>query len=193
MNKLGESASSAIKGLNGFFKDVSQVIKVVEEEMAKTQLTPLSSSSFWNQSTLYYLPGQWMPRWIVRHYVRNLGDNTKDEKNKPDSKTPWFAFFNVYLTPMKTKEPTAVWGVGTRTANDELWGFINEIQACDDGPDFLDEIPIIKEWKTIEVKQLSKFKYKAISITELTNTQEVKRIVTDPLVVEVKKLRVENC
>ena len=65
MSQLGGSAFSAIKFLDLFFKDVSKLISVVEEEMKKNDLISSSGgASFWEQSTTHYTPEKWMPRYI---------------------------------------------------------------------------------------------------------------------------------
>jgi len=190
MSQLGESVISAINFLNDFFKDVSKLITVVEQEMTNNGLISLyGSGSFWDQSATHYLPGKWIPRYIARHYVEKLGDNAK-----PDSESALLVFFNVYLTPMQIKEPKpiAVWGVGSQNEEKNCWDNFYKIATNKDGPDFLDKITIT-EWNAIDdQRQLKEFKYKAISVAELRNEQEVKKIVIDPLLEEIRKLREVN-
>jgi hypothetical protein len=189
MSQLGGSAFSAIKFLDLFFKDVSKLISVVEEEMKKNDLISSSGgASFWEQSTTHYTPEKWMPRYIVRHYVEKLGGNAKPS---PDPESALLVFFNVYLAPIQIKEPKpiAVWGVGSQNEEKSCWDNFNKIATNKDGPDFLGEIPIMK-WTEIDGQgQLKEFKYKAISVTELHNEQEVRELVIDPLLEEVKRLR----
>jgi hypothetical protein len=186
MSELGESVFGAVNFLNDFFKDVSKLVTTVEESMTGNKLAPLwGGASFWYYSRAYYAPTQWMPRYIVRQYVSEAPDNSK-----PDKKSPWFAFFNVYFTPKQILEPVAVWGFGTQDEREDLWKSFDKIALNKDGPDFLVGVPV-EDWKPIEElpKPLTNFKYQASSVVELNNAQTVDEVVVQPLLREIERLR----
>lgn len=185
MSELGESVFKAVNFLNEFFKDVSRLVTVVEESMTSNKLVSLwGGASFWYSSATYYAPTKWMPRYIARQYVEEA-----IEDSKPDRKSPWFAFFSVYFTPKRIQEPVAVWGIGMQDEQEDLWQPFSKIALNQDGPDFLVMVPVEK-WEALQnPKPLSSFKYQARLVVELDNTQTVEKLVIQPLLEEIQKLR----
>lgn len=186
MSELGESVFKAVSFLNEFFKDVSRLVTVVEESMTSNKLVSLwGNASFWYSSTTYGAPTRWMPRYIVRQYVEETV-----EDSGPDKKSPWFAFFGVYFTPKRIQEPVAVWGIGMQDEQKNLWQPFNKIALKRGGPDFLVKASVEK-WEALQnpPEPLSSFKYQARLVVELNNTETVERLVIQPLLEEIQKLR----
>ena len=185
MSELGESVFSAFTFLNDFLKDVSKLVTTVEEKLINKQLVALGdAATFWDHSRALYAPTQWMPKYIVRHYTKDL-----DLERKRRWKAPWVLFLIVYLTPNQFKEPLAVWGIAIQSENKNIWSILKNFGLYRENPDFLIQAPSL-EWETILdlPKALSSFKYRSINLLELNNAQKVDEIVIEPLIVEIKGL-----
>lgn len=186
MSELGKSVFKAIIFLNEFFKDISKLITTVEEGMTRNKLVSLwGSQSYWGRSGTYYTPTKWMPTYVARQYVEESADGSK-----PDKKSPWFVFFNVYFTPKKIEEPVAVWGLGVQIGGKDLWQPFDKLALSEDGPSFL-EAASVDEWESVESlpKSLSSFKYRARRVVDLKDAKTADEIVIRPLLEEVHKLR----
>jgi hypothetical protein len=186
MSELGASVFRAFNFLAEFFRDVSRLVSVVEERMAGDDLVSLwGNQAMWGRSSTYYIPAKWVPTHVVRQYVEEPADGSK-----PDRESPWFVFFNVYFAPERFGEPIAVWGVAMQSGGKDLWQPFDTLTISQDGPDFLDEIPV-DEWRSVEdlPKALSSFKYRARRVVELKDAEIVDELVVRPLLQEVRKLR----
>lgn len=186
MSELGKSVFKAVSFLNEFFNDVSRLVTTVEERMISNKLASLwGAQSFWGRSTTYYAPTKWIPRYVVRQYAEESADGSK-----PDGKSPWFVFFNVYFTPKQIGEPVAVWGLGVQIGGKDLWQPFDKLALSEDGPSFLETVPV-DEWKSVESlpKSLSSFKYRARRVVDLKDAKTVDELIIRPLLEEVQKLR----
>ncbi len=184
MTELGKSVFDAIEFLTEFNKDVSRLVKTVEDKMNNEGLAHIyGSTAFWNRSTVYYSSTSWMPRWVARLYAEKASDRAKG-----DIRSLWFACFNVYFTPKSIREPVAVWGIGIQETKKSLGNPTESLLISNDGPDFLVTVPI-EQWESVEnlPKQLSSFKYQAKLVVELSNAQMVEEIVVQPILAEIQK------
>ena len=101
MSELGESVFDAFNFLNEFLKDVSKLITTVEEKLTNKHLIALGdAATFWDHSRAYYAPGQWMPKYLIRHYTEGI-----DLESKKHWKVPWLVFFVIYLYPARFRQP----------------------------------------------------------------------------------------
>ena len=186
MSELGESVVMAINFLDEFFKDISRLVTTVEERITADKLVPLwGGTSFWYTSTAYYSSAKWMPKYIVRQYVEEC-----TEDSKPDRNSLWFAFFNIYFTPIKIKEPVAIWGIGRQSEKTDLWEIFDKIALDKEGPDFLTDVPM-KNWESVKdlPKPLVEFKYQSELVVNLCDSQTVENVIIQPLLKEIEIIR----
>ena len=187
MSELGKSVFTAFEFLNDFLKDASKLFTEIEESMGNNDLAAIGDAAiFWGHSRAYYAPNKWLPKYLARHYVaKPIG------KEKANIKSPWFAFFVVYLTPPTAGEPFAVWGIGKKDEEGDLWEIFNEIGLHHIDGSGLFEMQSTENWKSPKKlsKRLKSLKYQARPVIELYSAQVLEEIVIGPLIKEVKELR----
>lgn len=186
MTELGTSVFKAIEFIAAFHTDVSLLVTTVEERMLGQRLAPFyGSSAIWNRSTAYQSGTNWMPRWIARLYA----PSTRGGK-KPNMHSGWFACFNVYFTPKYIGEPVAIWGIGRQRGEEDLSDPVGQLLVHRDGPDFLLRATL-QDWEPVGMlsEALSMFRYQASLVVELNDVETVERLVVQPLLDEIGKLR----
>ncbi len=186
MSDLGKSVFEAVEFLGEFHKDVSRLLKAVEERLSSEGLASLyGTTAFWKRSYTYYSPSGWMPRWLARWYSLKAQGSSKGSQ-----KATWIVFFDVYLTPRRIGEPVAVWGFATQPSDKNLWKPLSQLLVADEGPDFLLDIPI-EDWTTLDSlpKRLSDFQYQARALVKLHDAETVDKLVIRPLLDQVETLR----
>ena len=106
MSNLGTGVYDAFSFLEKFSSDVSRLVTIVEEKLKNKRLIALGdASTFWDLSRAFYAPGQWLPKYIIRHYTEDL-----EPEAKKQWKARWLLFFVVYLYPDQFRQPVAACG-----------------------------------------------------------------------------------
>ena len=187
MSELGESIFDAFNFLNKFLKDVSKLITTVEEKLTNKHLIALGdAATFWDHSRAYYAPGQWMPKYIIRHYTEGI-----DLESKKHWKVPWLIFFVIYLYPARFQQPVAVWGSIVQDEMKNMSKILYKSELYTQNPQFLTVVPA-NEWITVGEfsKSLSSFKYQSTWLTDLNDSGTIDVNVIQPLLEEANgKLR----
>ena len=184
MSDLGSSVYEAFSFLDDFLKDVSKLLTTINENLASKHLAPLGdAATFWDHSRAYYAPGQWMPKYIIRHY-----SNEEYIQKNGSWKVPWLAFFVVYLYPDRFKEPVAGWGYISQKELKDFSGILKKSGLYKQNPNFLTKVSA-EEWIDIDdlPDSLLNFKYRSNMLTELHDANIVETMVIQPLMMEVNK------
>ena len=186
MGDLGTSVYDAFGFLEKFSADVSRLVTIVEEKLKNKRLIALGdASTFWDLSRAFYAPGQWLPKYIIRHYTEDL-----EPEAKKAWKAPWLLFFVVYLYPDQFRQPVAAWGSITQDGAKNIWQVLKRAEVYSKDPQFLTRVPA-KEWTNVEdlPDSLSTFKYRSTWLTDLKDAKTVDSVVIEPLLKEAKALR----
>ena len=186
MGNLGTGVYDDFSFLEKFSADVSKLVTLVEENLKNERLIALGdAATFWDHSRAFYAPGQWLPKYIIRHYTEDL-----EPEAKRAWKAPWLLFFAVYLYPDEFRQPVAAWGSITQAGAKSFWNLLKSAEVYRKDPQFLTSVPT-KEWT--EVKDLpdsfSTFKYQSTWLTELKDAKTVDSVVIEPLVKEANILK----
>ena len=185
MNELGRSVFNAFGFLNDFLKDVSKMVTTIEEKMTNNQLIGLGdAATFWDHSRAYYAPGQWLPKYIVRHYAaKNV-----ELENWRQWKVPSLLFIAIYLTPQKFKEPVVVWGSASQEEKKNFWNILKEFGLLVQNPEFLKQVPAV-EWVPVDhhIKFLTELKYRSEFLVNIGDATAVENKIIKPLLEETAK------
>lgn len=186
MGNLGTGVYDAFSFLEKFSADVSKLVTLVEENLKNKRLIALGdAATFWDHSRAFYAPGQWLPKYIIRHYTEDL-----EPEAKRAWKAPWLLFFAVYLYPDQFRQPVAAWGSITQAGAKSFWNLLKSAEVYRKDPQFLTSVPAT-EWT--EVKDLpdsfSTFKYQSTWLIELKDAKTVDSLVIEPLVEEASILK----
>jgi len=185
MGDLGTGVYDAFSFLETFSAHVSRLVTIVEERLKNKRLIALGdAATFWDHSRAFYAPGQWLPKYIIRHYTEDLAPEDK----KP-WKVPWLLFFVAYLQPDQFRQPVAVWGSITQDGAKHIGKILNPV-VYRKNPKCLTRVPA-KEWINVEdlPDSLSAFKYRSTWLTDLRDEKTVDSVVIEPLLKEAKALR----
>jgi hypothetical protein len=142
------------------------------------------AASFWDQSRAFYLPGQWLPKYIIRHYTEDL-----EPEAKKAWKAPWVLFFAVYLYPDRFRQPVAAWGCVTQAGAKNFLSLLKSAEVYRKDPQFLTRVPS-NEWTKVEdlSDSLSTFKYQSTWLPDLKDAKTVDNLVIKTLLEEAKIL-----
>jgi hypothetical protein len=143
------------------------------------------TATFWDHSKAFHAPGQWLPKYIIRHYTEDL-----EPEAKKLWKTPWLLFFVVYLYPDQFRQPVAAWGSIKQDGNKNVWNLLERVEVYKKDPQFLTRVPS-EEWTEVEDLQdsFSVFKYRSTWLTDLKDAKTVDSVVIEPLLKEATALR----
>jgi hypothetical protein len=186
VSDLGASIHDAFIFLDKFSADVSKVVTMVEEKLSNKGLIALGdAATFWDHSRAYYAPGQWFPKYIIRHYTEDLDPETKRQWN-----APWLLFFVVYLYPAQFGQPVAAWGRISQMETKNMWYLLKSAEVYRKDPPFLTKVPA-REWTDVEglPDSLESFKYQSVWLTDLKDATTVYTLVIEPLLMEGTALR----
>ena len=186
MGDLGTGVYDAFSFLEKFSADVSRLVAIVEEKLQNKRLIALGdAATFWDHSRAFYAPGQWLPKYIIRHYTEDL-----EPEAKKLWKAPWLLFFVVYLYPDQFRQPVAAWGSITQDGAKNIWHALNKAGVYSKDPQFLARVPA-QEWTNVEdlPDSLSTFKYRSAWLTDLKDAKVVDSMVIEPVSKEAKALR----
>ena len=186
MGNLGTSVYEAFNFLEKFSADVSKLVTLVEEKLKNKRLIALGdAATFWDHSRAFYAPGQWLPKYIIRHYTEDL-----EPEAKKAWKAQWLLFFAVYLYPDQFCQPVAAWGSITQTETKNLWNLLKSAEVYRKDPQFLTRVPA-KEWTKVEdlPDYFSTFKYQSTWLTDLKDAKTVDSVVINTLVKEANTLK----
>ena len=183
MSDLGSSVYEAFTFLDEFLNDVSKLLTTINEKLSNQRLAALGdAATFWDHSRAYYAPGQWMPKYVIRHYTREEYINKKESW-----KVPWIVFFVVYLYPDRFKKPLAAWGHIKQNDLKRINRALDSIGLYNQNPKFLQDTGS-GEWVKVGdlPDSLACFKYQSTWLTDLSDTKTVDRLVIQPLLTEIK-------
>jgi hypothetical protein len=186
VNNLGPGVYDAFSFLEKFAADVSKLVTLVEEKLKNKKLIALGdAATFWDHSRAFYLPGQWLPKYIIRHYTEDL-----EPEAKKAWKAPWLLFFVVYLYPDQFRQPVAAWGSITHNGTKNMWNLLKRGEVYRKDPQFLTKVPAI-EWTRAEdlPDTFSTFKYQSTWLTDLKDAMTVDSVVIKTLMNEADILR----
>jgi hypothetical protein len=186
MNNLGTSVYDAFSFLEEFSADLSKLVTLVEEKLKNKSLIALGdAATFWYHSRAFYAPGQWLPKYIIRHYTEDL-----EPEAKKAWKAPWLLFFVVYLYPDQFRQPVAAWGSVTQSGSKNIWGLLKRVEVYRKDPQFLTRVPA-KEWANVHDLPdfFSSFKYRSTWLTDLKDAKTVESLVIKALLEEANTLR----
>lgn len=187
MANLGSSVYEAFSFLNEFLIDVSKLLTAINEKLSNNRLIALGdAATFWEHSRAYYAPGQWLPKYVIRHFTQ---EEYIDQKGT--WKVPWSVFFVVYLYPDSFKRPVAAWGSIRQKDLKNLYKILNPVDLHRQNPKFLKKVPA-EGWTEIEglPDSLLSFKYQSIWLTDLRDAKIIDRLVIRPLLNEAELLRI---
>lgn len=186
MSNLGTGVYDAFSFLEKLSADVSKLVTLVEEKLKNKRLIALGdAATFWDHSRAFYAPGQWLPKYIIRHYTEDL-----EPEAKKAWKAPWLLFFVVYLYPDQFRQPVAAWGSITQDGTKNIWHLLKRAEVYRKDPQFLTRVPA-KEWTKVEdlPDSFSNFKYQSTWLTDLKDAKTVDSVVIKTLVKEANTLR----
>ena len=186
MGDLGTGVYDAFSFLEAFSADVSRLVTMVEEKMKNKRFIALGdAATFWDHSRAFYAPGQWLPKYIIRHYTEDI-----EPELKKNWKVPWLLFFVVYLYPDQFRQPVAAWGSITQDGAKNIMNILKRAEVYRKDPLFLTRVPA-KVWTNVEdlPDSLSIFKYQSTWLTDLKDAKTVESVVIEPLLKEVTSLR----
>ena len=186
MNELGKSVFNAFGFLNEFLVDVSKLVTTVEDKMTNNQLLSLGdAATFWDHSRAYRFPGQWLPKYIARHYAVKKVELEDRRKWKISS----LLFVSIYLTPQKYKEPVVVWGCASQEENKNFWNILKTFGLYTENPDFLTQVPA-ENWVSVDqpTRLLAKLKYRSEFLVNINDAANVEKEIVRSLMEEAAKL-----
>ena len=186
MSDLGASVYDAFSFLEKFLADVSRLVTTVEEKLENKKLLHIGdAAAFWDLSRAFYAPGQWLPKYIIRHYAEEIGPVAKKQWE-----TPWLLFFAVYLYPDQFRQPVAAWGSISQNGTKNMWNILKRLEIYAQNPNFLTKVPA-EEWTSLGElpSALSAFKYQSTLLTDLKDAKTVDSMVIEPLLREALEIR----
>lgn len=191
MSELGNSVVEAMTFLRGFYADVSKLVTVVEAGMTTDEArlaSPWGTGSMWRGSAAFAYPSRWIPNYVGRQWVEAAPEGVK---LTPDA--GWYAFFVLHFAPQTVREPVAIWGTATLSTVQYIWTSWGNLFLTERGPKFLTRLPV-EEWVRLSepgynVRELC---YRARAVVELCAETTVQRVVVQPLLELVDKVREDS-
>jgi hypothetical protein len=176
MTDFGQTVRAAIDALFQFHRDVSRLVRCVEERVKDRGLvSPVGGTSMAGRSLHYSFPERWMPRYVCRLYVQPASDDPREVAKQHRVG----AFFCVFFTPREVNEATAMWGTVSCPDPVELFLRLTPLLFRDQGPSFPIAATTV-DWTTTTVSSCE-ITYRTIPLMELTDAVKVETVVVDTL------------